>query len=776
MDTLRLRSSPDLKEFSKRKINNIEEINHQSIANDFYSTIYKKKDISKANNNYTIKIIKELENNDIESKPNLSEKNFIDLPKNQDQNLVIIDINDKPNKINDINFVLSYDPITKIGIKKFVDIRPQKNYDTYFTKPYQTNEAPAKNGLAIGIPFFNEPSHELQQTLHSLQNNWEMLCNMSQKWKNKPLYICLIQDGWQKADQSMKKYLQKLFPCKVNEENWWEAEEFKENYEGPDFTFLFEKDDYDPIIINPQKAFESNRISIKLTLIIKINNRKKHNSHEWFLGKNGFSETLNTEYLFMTDAFTLFSKTCLYHLINYLDKNPCYSAVTGRQRLMSRDQQGGTESVFSLGYLLRMVQLFDFELANAVYNGAFSLGGMLPVIPGPCGMFRAEDVLQDKVRDWYFGIVNEEPDKTGLILGNLRIAEDRIWSFASVIKTKDKRFMAFNPLAIFYFEAETELQKFILQRRRWINGSVAGYIYLLFTSIQDFNQWDTGIIRKIYIWFLLMCQFMIYFMVSISPGISIKILYYGINYFLEFYNVKFGFNFVIIGIIFWAIFLAHLFIHNRIKFNYTIMYMLLLLSFATSIISFGSLFHYAFIYEQKSFIEIILNGGIILYLGLFVFIFPFILALLLSGRGHSLMYMIKSFIPYMLFMHMLIAWFGSYSYSRIWDLSWGNRPASELSELSKEKREFLVKKFKEKSIKVLIGIIIINLVVFFTPLAGQLIIMSIFFGIATFQMLFSFIFCITKIYYKIKYVYVKTKINYENKKQNKSIDKIHDQV
>src|SRR5690606_9156498 len=124
----------------------------------------------------------------------------------------------------------------------------------------------------------------------------------------------------------------------------------------------------------------------------------------------------------------------------------------------------------------RMAQLHDFEQANSVYNGAFSIGGMLSVVPGPCGLYRASSILCDEVRNWYFDIVNEEPDKTGLILANLRIAEDRILSYAPIFKGNGDEKLHFNPLALFYFEAETDPMKFILQRRRWINGSVAGYI------------------------------------------------------------------------------------------------------------------------------------------------------------------------------------------------------------------------------------------------------------------------------------------------------------
>ena len=656
-------------------------------------------------------------------------------------------IHESPNKSN---------PEHNIILKKFYDYRPGNK--SYFSKPYQGDITPAKDGIAVIIPFFNEASHELQQTLNSLYNSFVELKRLSNKWRDKKLYVCLIQDGWHKADKSMKDYLKDLFPKTINDVGWWDHfDEFKSDFNNPNSNamFIFERRDYLPTAVNVQQSLKDDPKFMKLTLLVKINNRRKHNSHEWFLAKTGFAETVNAKYLFLTDAFTIFSHTCLYYLVKELDKNHNLSAVTGRQRLMTREQQGSYESIFSFGYILRNIQLFDFELANAVYNGAFHLGGLLPVIPGPCGLYRGEDLLQDNVRDSYFKVVNEEPDKTGLILGNLRIAEDRVLSYYSVIKTKEQKSMAFNPLAVFYFEAETDLQKFILQRRRWINGSIAGYIYLLFIAFSDFKDWDAGAIRKTYVWFLLFCQFLIYCMVSIAPGISIKILYYGLNYFLEYYGINWDLELMAVFLILWAIYVAHVSIHYRSKFNYPIMGILVILSVLTSIVSFASLFHYAFIYSGRSIIDIFASGNPILYLGLAVFFGPFLLALLLSGKGHSLMYMIKSFIQYLLFLPMMISWFGSYAYSRTWDLTWGNRPASELAEITEEQKKIMVNKFKEKAVRIIIVLVILNLIVFFIPLAGQLVLMGAFFAIALFQMLFSFIYCIIKIGYKLKIVFGK---------------------
>ena len=72
-----------------------------------------------------------------------------------------------------------------------------------------------------------------------------------------------------------------------------------------------------------------------------------------------------------------------------MDNNPKCCAATGRQRAMSRRQQGlrDREWVLSMDYILRQTQRCDFELSTCVYNPAFGLFGFLPVVPGMCYTF-----------------------------------------------------------------------------------------------------------------------------------------------------------------------------------------------------------------------------------------------------------------------------------------------------------------------------------------------------------------------------------------------------
>ena len=626
-------------------------------------------------------------------------------------------------------------------LKKFYDYKPLAK--EYFT-PIDIDE---KCGLSVVIPFFNEESHELQQTLNSLYDGYNYLRKKSKQWHNKPMYVCLIQDGWQKASKSMKNYLKYFFDVRINGKGWWDYFPELNGNNGGNATFIFERP---AISINPQTEFLDDPKWMHITLIVKANNRRKHNSHEWFLSKYGFAEATKGKYLFLTDAFTLYSEKCIYYLVKELDHNKHLSGTTGRQRVMVRDQQGSKESIFSFGCILRMIQMCDFEFANAVYNGAFSLGGLLPVLPGPCGMYTT-DILQDKVRDAYFDVVNKEPSETGLIEGNLKIAEDRILTYYSVTKTSEERYLSFNPLAVFYFEAETELNKLMFQRRRWINGSVCGYIYLLFLNFNDFKEWHVNIVRKIYVWILLMSQLIIYIMVGFAPGISLRITFYGIAYFLNYYHVESNLIIILLAIGSWLLYLAHIFVHHAERFNYLIMTILVLFSLVTSLTLYAVLFHVVFIASQQPIGDMLLTAHPIVWMAIVVFLFPFVNALFLSGRGHSFMYMIKSFIQYTLFIPLLITWIGSYAYSRLFCLDWGNRP--EIFSEHNEEKELMTTKFKEKTIYIMLILVVLNIAIFFVPLIGQLYFMGIFFVIALWQMFLSFIFCLSKMNYKIKMIY-----------------------
>ena len=670
-----------------------------------------------------------------------------------------------------------------IDIRYFDDLHP-KDGVRYF-EPGENFGGAAKD-LAVVIPFFNEDNTAVQQTLNSLYNAWTYLRAGSKKWKDKNLHVCLIQDGWYKAHESMQEYLKALFPKKISTDRgevyWWEHfEEFgyKKDQQSKvkDKTFIFSKSGHGSTLFNPQPKFASESKHFKITLIVKMHNRRKHNSHEWFFGKNGFCDSINPEYLLLADAFTMYNNWCLYHLVRSLDTHSKMVAVTGRQRLMSKKQQGSNEGFFSLDKILRDVQLYDFESSNVIYNGAFSLGGLLPVIPGPCGLHRASNILNDRVRGYYFDMVNKDPDQTGLVMGNLRIAEDRILTYAVVFLSMIAgAYMEFNTLALFYFEAETRLDMLMFQRRRWINGSVAGYWHLIAQNFQNFASWKANPVRRFYIYLLLVAQFLTYVIVAFAPSFCMRILSNGIVYYLDYYKVPLALeswiiNYIIGGICL-AIYLWFIAVHFFWKkFEYVTMYGVLIISFLTSIFSVTTLLHYAFVDKQLTIFEITKSGNLILYLAVYVFVGPFIVSLLLSGKGHSFFFMLKSFLSYYLFLPMFIAWFGTYSYSRLWDLSWGNRPANEMDSVSQSKKRKMSIIFKVITGVIMVGIIVINIALFVCPVIIPLYIIGFFYLMSAVQLTLSIIYCIKKLVYKIAFTITKLKLWCGKKKEeSKNVD------
>lgn len=164
--------------------------------------------------------------------------------------------------------------------------------------------------------------------------------------------------------------------------------------------------------------------------------------------------------------------------------------TTARQRVMTAAEQDSPEEKWlSVAKFLRIVQLADYEVSYATYTGAFSLAGCLPVLPGPCAMFRYSGLLaRSNTRDLekgqnvsalqhYNELVDISIEDTNICIENVKLAEDRIPSYSVVTHGDEGAYTTWVDGAVFKFQAETTLEKLILQRRRWINGALSCYVW-----------------------------------------------------------------------------------------------------------------------------------------------------------------------------------------------------------------------------------------------------------------------------------------------------------
>eukprot|EP00808_Paulinella_micropora_P014285 g56143.t1 len=378
--------------------------------------------------------------------------------------------------------------------------------------------------MGVVVPFFNEGYEALQRTLTSLAA-CQRCCNDPKKTRMREpriqLKVLLVADGWLNQSESMLRYLQTLFPVNFDFTESVHHSRPRDAELGPlhTSTMVLETSRLTPIpdsfceleysrVLDSAVTADS-RYSLDLTLLINSENRTRPNAHDWFF-QAFMRENTFAQLALCTEAGTYFARGALLKLARFMRRHPSCIASTGRQRVMPFRLQTKAEmdrtNVFNQYFRLqnndrlsfhedigsafyRAVQKFEHEVSLACFMGGFSTAGMLPKIPGPCGLFRyrqretGDHPLVEQAMEVYFEKVYASGDQLGIADGNLVLAADRVLSTAVAVRpdqvnlTRDI-YTAWEPTAVFFFEAETEPEVLLPQRRRWHNGSLFSYFWL----------------------------------------------------------------------------------------------------------------------------------------------------------------------------------------------------------------------------------------------------------------------------------------------------------
>merc|ERR1712127_231630 len=79
--------------------------------------------------------------------------------------------------------------------------------------------------------------------------------------------------------------------------------------------------------------------------------------------------------------------------------------------------------------------------------------------------------------------------------------------------------------AVFYFESEKTLEKLVLQRRRWLNGTMAGYVFIALRLptivLASSHTW----LMKLFTSIMIYMQLLQVFVLALGPGIFASILF-----------------------------------------------------------------------------------------------------------------------------------------------------------------------------------------------------------------------------------------------------------
>lgn len=584
--------------------------------------------------------------------------------------------------------------------------------------------------MSILIPMYNEPLENLLLTLTSIHS---CILDMVHSDPFMDVNILVVLDGWKVTHKTVKEYLKQVYPDVKAE-----FDEIEKTAD-PISTCIVQKiKDGKPCYVPI-----ADTIALKLAFLIKKDNRRKHNSHEWFLKQ--YAPEMEADYVFLTDCSTLFEEKCLTNLYREIHGRDDCVGVSGRQRVMSEKQQGDKDGL--RGWFYRSMQWYDYEACLSCFNIPFSFCGMLPVIPGPCGLYNfkllhwnmpekkmipvasstqiheqssshpspqplqslqlseeKKDVViyvksdkQDAI-DYYTEKVKQNPEETGMIEASLMLAEDRILSYACVLLANKRCYTIYVPDAIFYFEAETQPTQLLQQRRRWINGTVAGYIWLL-SNINLLWTCKLRLWEKLALTFLFFSQMMMFVVLSMGA----MILTIGLRFVLiSGFALDDTYILVLIGG-YIAMYVVFVMIHFRppkegqVKPKLYVAYFDIV-TVVNALIS--AMIFVALVYELSKIrlntivelAEFKLQSLNVLIILLNILL-PFILAIMHSWTSFFLM--LKTFIPFVLLLPTFTVYFSTYAFSRLWELTWGNRPSDKLLTIKQEKSEEELKQIQD---------------------------------------------------------------------------------
>ena len=659
------------------------------------------------------------------------------------------------NKFEDLtNILLSNKYQKNINFKKYKSNEPCvvlnnddfSSNDIFFEKPILL--------MNICLPCYDEEWCEISGTLRSLSKNILICRNRPDNHFQLHVNIFLIQDGWNKASKTFKEGVVKEWGCPSKEMIDKTLSKDIISIIIPDNEIFYPSYQY----LNKEEK-SSLGVTFHPIFITKKRNAQKYNSHLLFFS---LCNLQNPDFVFLTDCGTVFNSDCIFQLSEYLyKKHSSVIGVTAKQSVMNetmrrqiqeypdwwknKNRQSFCTRFFNNIYWWLSpapLQGFEFESSFLLNTSMFNIAGALPVLPGPCQMLWWEHLQKDNgqmgngVLDVYFKHINESKKEstTNIIKINTVLAEDRILSFAMILRTFDLKTVWVNK-ASFSYEPMMTWVNLLGQRRRWINGTISTFIYYLFDEkgVDEYSMSGLGNRKSIkYLWFIQLYQSLLQIL---SPSFfAIAVFESFLQFFKTFpflrkfmsmfqYNTTI-YNFSIemaatgcylLFYIFWVI-ISFLFgkrndcCCSKKCYNFVMEVIYLLFSLINAIISIFIFFN-IFSANDKMFIF-----GPLIYILMFIWIVPFFLSLSLSVD--SAFYYIIYSLPFFVNISQYVSFVPIFAFSRLHDLSWGNRD-SKTDVGSKTKISFLFTTIKLNLLVIFLNISITMIYVYLITFFGH---------------------------------------------------------
>lgn len=348
--------------------------------------------------------------------------------------------------------------------------------------------------MMIVITMYNEDDILLARTLKGVFKNIKHLQSRtksstwgSESWKK--VVVCVVSDGRSKINARAQALLAALgayqdgFAKSKIDDKKVQAHVYEYT------TRVGISSVEDTVKLTTEKV-----VPVQLLFCLKEKNAKKINSHRWCF--EALAKILNPNIVVLLDAGTQPSGKALYHLWKEFDKDRQVAGACGEIKTSLQKHQFFTNP-------LVYAQNFEYKISNILDKPTESVFGFISVLPGAFSAYRYLALQNDPMTgqgplEKYFkgeflhgsGELDKDDDEyemkrnmlkeeAGIFTSNMYLAEDRILCYELVAKRSDKYLLRYCKSAHAETDVPERLAEFILQRRRWLNGSFFAAIYAL---------------------------------------------------------------------------------------------------------------------------------------------------------------------------------------------------------------------------------------------------------------------------------------------------------
>ncbi|KAI5957211.1 CHS2 [Candida jiufengensis] len=365
--------------------------------------------------------------------------------------------------------------------------------DAYILRPVHY-PIPRQTELMIVVTMYNEDDILLGRTLKGVFKNIKYLESKSRSsvwgkdsWKK--IVVCIVSDGRTKINERAQAllaglgvYQEGLAKSRVDDKKVQ-----AHMYEYTTRVGISSVND-DVVKLTTEKI-----VPVQMLFCLKENNAKKINSHRWCFQAIG--QVLDPKIVILLDCGTQPSGKSLYKLWKEFDRDHRVAGACGEITASLKKRQMITNP-------LVYGQNFEYKISNILDKPTESSFGFISVLPGAFSAYR-NIALQNDINgrgplEKYFkgeflhssGELDPQDDEyelkrtllkeeAGIFTSNMYLAEDRILCFELVAKRGCNWLLRYCKSASAETDVPEGLAEFILQRRRWLNGSFFAAIYSL---------------------------------------------------------------------------------------------------------------------------------------------------------------------------------------------------------------------------------------------------------------------------------------------------------